>query len=56
MIITFLHGAVFRYVLPYMLTVAFFTIVYKIIPTGKVSWGSALTGAAIFSVLMEISC
>jgi membrane protein len=55
MIIPFLHGALFRFFLPYLLTVAFFTIVYKIIPTGKVSWGSALTGAAIFSALMEIA-
>jgi membrane protein len=55
MIIPFLHGALFRYVLPYMLTVAFFTIVYKIIPTGKVSLRGALTGAAIFSVLMEVA-
>ncbi len=55
MIIPFLHGALFSYVLPYMLTVAFFTVVYKIIPTGKVSWRSALTGAAIFSALMEIA-
>jgi len=55
MILPFLHGALFRYVLPYMLTVAFFTIVYKIIPTGKVSLGSALTGAAIFASLMEIA-
>jgi membrane protein len=38
-----------------MLTVAFFTIVYKVIPTGKVSLGSALTGAAIFAALMEIA-
>jgi CRP-like cAMP-binding protein len=35
--------------------VAFFTLVYKITPTGKVSLGSALTGAAIFSALMEIA-
>jgi len=55
MILPFLYGALFRYVLPYMLTVAFFTIVYKIIPTGKVSLGSALTGAAIFAALMEIA-
>jgi len=48
-------GRCFSYVLPYMLTVAFFTVVYKIIPTGKVSWRSALTGAAIFSALMEIA-
>jgi len=55
MLLPFLYVALFSYVLPYMLPVAFFTIVYKIIPTGKVSWGSALTGAAIFSALMEIA-
>jgi membrane protein len=50
-----IHGALFRFVLPYFLTVAFFTIVYKVIPTGRVSWGNAITGAAIFSALMEIA-
>ncbi len=54
-ILPFLHGALFRYILPYFLTVAFFTIVYKVIPTVKVSLGSALTGAAIFSALTEIA-
>jgi membrane protein len=54
-ILPFLHGALFRYILPYILTVAFFTIVYKIIPTVKVKLGSALTGAAIFSALTEIA-
>jgi membrane protein len=55
MIIPFLYVTLFRFILPYLLTVAFFTIVYKIIPTGKVSWSGALTGAAIFSALMEIA-
>ncbi len=54
-ILPFLHGALFRYILPFLLTVAFFTIVYKIIPTVKVSLGSALTGAAIFSALTEMA-
>ena len=49
------HGVLFRFVLPYLLTVAFFTIVYKVIPTTKVSWGNAFVGAAIFSALMEIA-
>jgi len=54
-ILPFLHGALFRYILPYLLIVTFFTIVYKVIPTEKVSIGSALTGAAIFSALTEIA-
>ena len=54
-ILPLLRGTVFRYILPYLVTVAFFTIVYKVIPTEKVSKGSALMGAAIFSVLTEIA-
>ncbi|HET6460087.1 MAG TPA: YihY/virulence factor BrkB family protein, partial [Syntrophales bacterium] len=54
-ILPFLHGALFRYILPYLLTVTFFTAVYKVIPTVKVGLGSALTGAAIFSALTEIA-
>jgi membrane protein len=50
-----LHGVLFRFVLPYLLTVAFFTVVYKVIPTTKVNWGNAFVGAAIFSALMEIA-
>jgi len=49
------HGALFRFALPYLLTVAFFIIVYKVIPTAKISWGNAFAGAAIFSALMEIA-
>jgi len=55
LIIPLLHGTVFSYILSYLATVAFFTIVYKVIPTVKVSLGSALVGAAIFSALMEIA-
>ncbi|MBU2026010.1 MAG: YihY/virulence factor BrkB family protein, partial [Proteobacteria bacterium] len=50
-----IQGALFRYILPYLLTVLFFTLVYKVIPTGKVNLGSALIGSAIFSALMEIA-
>ncbi|MBU0652437.1 MAG: YihY family inner membrane protein [Proteobacteria bacterium] len=45
----------FRYLLPYFFTVLFFTVVYKVIPSGKVSLKSALIGSAIFSALMEIA-
>ena len=53
-ILPFLHGGLMRYVLPYLIMVAFFTIVYKVIPPVKVGLGSALAGAAAFSALMEI--
>jgi len=53
--ISLLQGDLVSYILPYLATVAFFTIVYKVIPTVKVSFGSALIGAAVFSALMEIA-
>jgi membrane protein len=49
------HGAVVRYLLPYLVTVVFFTAVYKVIPTAKVGLKSALVGGAIFSALMAIA-
>ena len=49
------EGFLFRYLLPYLATVIFFTVVYKVIPTGKVALTSALIGSAIFSLLMEIA-
>jgi len=55
LILPFLHGVLFRFVLPYILTVSFFTIVYKVIPTEKISWRHAFIGSAIFSALMEIA-
>jgi membrane protein len=51
----FLHGTLFRYLLPYLVTVAFFTVLYKVIPTVKISFKHALIGSAIFSALMEIA-
>jgi membrane protein len=50
-----IHGILFRYLIPYLLTVLFFTIVYKAIPTAKIGWMSALIGSAIFSALLEIA-
>ena len=50
-----IYGIFLRYLLPYFFTVLFFTVVYKMIPSGKVSLKSALTGSAIFSALMEIA-
>ncbi|MFH1078668.1 MAG: YhjD/YihY/BrkB family envelope integrity protein [Pseudomonadota bacterium] len=53
--ILILHGFFFRYILPYLVTVSFFTIVYKVIPHVRISWWSALIGSAIFSALMEMA-
>ncbi len=50
-----LQGFFFQYGIPYLVTVVFFTIVYKAIPTGKIPLGIAVTGGIIFSALMEIA-
>ena len=47
------HEALFRYVAPYLLTVLFFTVIYRVIPTVRVSISQALAGAAVFALLME---
>lgn len=49
------HGFLFTYVIPYLVLVIFFTIVYKIIPTEKLSIWNALAASALFSALMEIA-
>jgi CRP-like cAMP-binding protein len=50
-----IKGAFFQYAIPFLVTVVFFTILYKVIPTGKIPMGIAVTGGAIFSALMEIA-
>lgn len=52
---TIFHSGIFRYLLPYLVLVAFFTFVYKAIPTTKVPFTSALAGSALFSGLMEVT-
>ena len=49
------YGYVFlsRNLLPYLLTVAFIALVYRIIPKGKVTLWGALGGAFIFTTLLE---
>lgn len=53
--LTAFQGLLVPYVLPYLVTVCFFTIVYTVIPTTRVSLKSALVGSAIFSALMEVA-
>jgi len=50
-----IKGVFFQYAIPFLVTVLFFTILYKVIPTGKIPLGIAVTGGAIFSALMEIA-
>jgi membrane protein len=51
----FIQGATFRHLIPYAVTVLFFTLVYKITPTVRIPLGVALTGSAIFAALMELA-
>lgn len=51
----YLQVFLFRYILPYLVMVLLFTIVYKVIPTEKISFGHAIVGSAIFSALMEVA-
>jgi len=53
--ILIIQGFLFRYAIPYFMTVALFTIVYKVIPPVRISWWNALTASAIFSALMEVA-
>jgi membrane protein len=53
--ILMLQSFFFRYALPYLVTVLFFTIVYKVIPPMRISWWNALIGSAVFSALMELA-
>ncbi|MDI9570118.1 MAG: YhjD/YihY/BrkB family envelope integrity protein [Pseudomonadota bacterium] len=50
-----LRGFFFQYGIPYLVTVLFFTIVYKAIPTVNVPLGVAVAGGALFSALMELA-
>ena len=50
-----MSGALLRYVVPYLITVAFFYLVYRVIPTAKIRSSVALAGSAIFALLVEIA-
>jgi membrane protein len=50
-----ISGVFLRYLLPYLITVIFFSIVYRVIPTAKIKFTVALVGGAFFAFLMEIA-
>lgn len=54
-LLTMMKSALFRYVLPFLLMVLFFTVVYKCIPTKKIRFIEAVAASAIFSALMELA-
>lgn len=54
-VIPVLQGLLVRNVLPWLVTTVFFALIYKLIPTGRVAWRSALIGGAVFAVLMEVA-
>ena len=53
--LTFVQSFFWGYALPFLLMTSFVTVLYKIIPIGRVSWGDALAGGILFSGLMEIA-
>jgi membrane protein len=53
--LAFISKTLLRYVLPYLITVLFFSVVYRAIPTAKIRFSVALAGSAIFALLMEIA-
>jgi membrane protein len=44
-----------RYLVPYLITVLFFSLVYRVIPTVKMRLSVAIAGSAIFALLVEIA-
>jgi membrane protein len=53
--LTYMTAITLRYLLPYLITVLFFSLVYRAIPAVKIRWSTALAGSAIFALLMEIA-
>jgi membrane protein len=46
---------VLRYIIPYVMIMILVTVVYRIIPTLKIRFSVALTGSAVFALLVEIA-
>lgn len=51
--LTILRGVMFRFVIPFVITVLLATLVYKIIPPIRLPWKVSLTAAFVFSLLVE---
>ena len=46
---------ILRYLIPYLITVLFFSMLYRVIPTIKIPLTVAIAGGAIFALLVEIA-
>ncbi|MGV8057634.1 MAG: YhjD/YihY/BrkB family envelope integrity protein [Smithellaceae bacterium] len=46
---------ILRYIVPYFITTLFFIVVYRVIPTARISLSVAAAGSAIFALLTEIA-
>jgi membrane protein len=44
-----------RYLVPYLITVLFFSMVYRVIPTIKIPLAVAIAGGAVFALLVEVA-
>lgn len=53
--ITRINGLLLGYLVPFLVVVLFITAIYRMIPTRKISYTSALVGGMTFSVLMELA-
>jgi membrane protein len=52
---TVLHGLILSYLIPFLIVVLFAMAVYRIIPTRKITFTSAVVGSVVFAVLMEMA-
>lgn len=45
---------VLRYIVPFLVSVLFATIVFKVIPSKRIRWRTALAGSGLFAILIEM--
>jgi membrane protein len=53
--VAFLATFLFGYAVPYLLTASFGAVVYKVVPNIRVSLATAVTGGAVFALLVEVA-
>lgn len=54
-VISSVSAFLFAYVIPYLLTASFAAVAYKFVPKSRVSLASAVTGGAVFAILVEVA-
>jgi len=53
--LSWLSAALLRYIIPYLITVLMFSVIYRVIPTSKIQTKVLFTGSAISALLMELA-